>query len=61
MSPDFLCVAETTSAADALDAIRRSNAPPEVLSSVFACDPDGAVTGMASVVNVLQSRSLVPP
>jgi sporulation protein YlmC with PRC-barrel domain len=60
MSPDFLCEAETTSAAEALDAIRRSHAPPEVLSSVFACDPGGRVTGMASVVSLIKADPSAP-
>ncbi len=60
MSPDFLCVAETMPVHDVLDAIRLSQAPPEVLTSVFACDRDGLVTGTASVVRLVQGDPSAP-
>ena len=55
MSPDFLCVAETMSVADVLDAIRVSQAPPEALAVVFSCDSAGRVTGTTSVVSLVRA------
>jgi hypothetical protein len=56
MSPDFLCVAETTSVAGVLDAVRGSQTPPEALAVVFSCDPSGKVTGTASVVSLVRAN-----
>ncbi len=55
MSPDFLCLPETTSVADALAAIRVSTAPPEALNVVFASDAEGNVVGSVSAVRLLQA------
>jgi len=55
MSPDFLCLAETTPVADVLDAIRTSQTPPEALAVVFSCDDVGQVTGTASVVSLVRA------
>src|SRR5487761_1587893 len=56
MSPDFLCLPESSSVADALAAIRTSTAAPEALHVVFSCHDDGTVGGSASVVKLLRSR-----
>lgn len=56
MSPDFLCLSERSTVADALGAIRSSHAAPESLNVVFACDDDGSVTGAASVVVLLRAE-----
>jgi hypothetical protein len=56
MSPDFLCLAETTPVGEVLDALRTSAAPPEALAVVFATGVDGRVSGTASVVSLLQAR-----
>lgn len=55
MSPDFVCLSESATVGDALDAIRRSEAAPELLHVVFACRDDGTVTGSASVVTLLRA------
>ena len=55
MSPDFVSLPETASAADALAAIRHSTAPPEALQVVFATDGGGTVCGSASVVALLRA------
>jgi Mg/Co/Ni transporter MgtE len=55
MSPDFLCLAESTPVSNALEAIRTSSAPPEALAVVFARANDGRVTGSASVVSLVQA------
>ncbi len=56
MSPDFLCLAETTPVGEVLDALRTSAATPEALAVVFATGVDGRVSGTASVVSLLQAR-----
>jgi len=55
MSPDFLCLSESTPVEEALEAVRRSKAPPEALAVVFAQGADGRVTGSASVVSLVQA------
>jgi CBS domain-containing protein len=55
MSPDFLCMAESTPVLEVLEALRTSTAPPEALSVVFASGGDGRVTGSASVVRLVQA------
>jgi hypothetical protein len=56
MSPDFLCLPERSSVADALAAVRSSTAAPESLHVVFSCRDDGTVSGQASVVGLLRAR-----
>jgi CBS domain-containing protein len=55
MSPDFLCMPESTPVREVLEALRTSTAPPEALSVVFASGGDGRVTGSASVVRLVQA------
>jgi MgtE intracellular N domain/CBS domain len=55
MSPDFLCLAESTPVSNVLEAVRSSTAPPEALAVVFARGDDGRVTGSASVVRLIQA------
>jgi hypothetical protein len=55
MSPDFLCLPETTPVTGVLDEVRASKAPPEALAVVFATGGDGKVTGTASLVSVVQA------
>jgi Mg/Co/Ni transporter MgtE len=55
MSPDFLCLAESTPVSDVLEAVRNSQAPPEALAVVFARGNDGRVSGSASVVVLVQA------
>ncbi len=55
MSPDFLCLAESTPVSNVLEAVRSSTAPPEALAIVFARGDDGRVTGSASVVRLIQA------
>jgi sporulation protein YlmC with PRC-barrel domain len=57
MSPDFLCLGETTPVTEVLAAIRSSQAPPEALAVVFSCDEVGRVTGTASVVTLVRAPS----
>jgi len=55
MSPDFLCLAESTPVSNVLEAVRSSKAPPEALAVVFARGDDGRVSGSASVVRLIQA------
>ncbi|HUI03275.1 MAG TPA: CBS domain-containing protein [Acidimicrobiales bacterium] len=55
MSPDFLCLEESTEVRDVLDAVRASKAPPEALAVVFARGVGGRVTGSASMVSLVQA------
>ena len=41
MSPDFLCLSESTPVSNVLEAGRSSTAPPEALAVVFARGDDG--------------------
>lgn len=60
MSPDFLCLPEDTSVAVALDAVRRSPAPPEALNVVFTSDAQGSVSGAVSVVALVKADLSAP-
>ena len=55
MSPDFLCLPSTSTVGAALQAIRRSTAPPEALNVVFATDDHDEVTGAVSAVRLIQA------
>jgi sporulation protein YlmC with PRC-barrel domain len=55
MSPDFLVSPQTALVSGVLDEIRASQAPPEALAVVFACDDVGHVTGTASVVSLVRA------
>lgn len=55
MSPDFLCMAESTPVSEVLDSIRTSRIPPEALTVVFSCNEVGHVSGTASVVSLLRA------
>jgi len=67
MSPDFLSLPDDTTVAQALAAVRTSAAPPEALNVVFTKDPQGTVSGAASVVSLVradptaQLRTVVRP
>jgi MgtE intracellular N domain/CBS domain/PRC-barrel domain len=56
MSPDFLLLAATTPAADALQAARRSTIAPELLTVVFVAAPDGALQGAVPVTALLRAE-----
>jgi CBS domain-containing protein/sporulation protein YlmC with PRC-barrel domain len=54
MSPDFVALPEVTTAADALEALRRSEFPEETVTAVFAVDTRRHLVGVASVVMLLK-------
>src|SRR5205085_2342170 len=55
MSPDFVMLAGEASAAEALEAVRRSRIEPEVLGDVFASASDGTLVGSVPVVALLRT------
>ncbi len=55
MSPDFVLLSGTTSAGDALTAVRRSEIAPELLTGVFVRGPDGAPAGTVSVTALVRA------
>jgi Mg/Co/Ni transporter MgtE len=56
MSPDFLLLRGSGSAADALDAVRRSQIAPELLSSVYVSSAEGSLEGSVSVTALLRAE-----
>jgi hypothetical protein len=54
MSPDFILLRGTTSAGDALDAVRASSIAPELLSTVFVSSADGPLEGSVPVTALLR-------
>jgi CBS domain-containing protein len=55
MSPDFLLLSESASAADALAAVERSAIAPELLTTVFVSAPDGTLQGGVPVTALLRA------
>ena len=55
MSPDFLCLVDTTTVEQALEAVKRSAAPAEALATVYVENEAGCVVGTVSVVRLLKS------
>jgi hypothetical protein len=61
MSPDFVMLGGSSSAADALLAVRHSRVPAELLSAVFVSAPDGTLSGsvpLAALVRAEPERHL---
>jgi hypothetical protein len=56
MSPDFILLAGSTSAGDALEAARRSQIAPEILTSVFVSSPDGSLAGAVPLAALLRTE-----
>jgi MgtE intracellular N domain/CBS domain len=54
MSPDFILLRGSTSAGDALEAVRRSTITPELLSTVFVSSAEGALEGSVPVTALLR-------
>ena len=56
MSPDLVAVAETVSVTDVLERVRVAHdLPPEALSVVYLIDAEGVLSGVASLVRLLQA------
>jgi MgtE intracellular N domain/CBS domain len=56
MSPDFLLLHGSTSAGDAVEAARRSQIEPELLTTVFVGSPDGSLQGSVPVTALLRAE-----
>lgn len=54
MSPDFVLLRASTSAGDALQAVRSSQIAPELLTAVFVSSPDGSLAGSVPVTALLR-------
>jgi CBS domain-containing protein len=57
MSPDFIALEETSSVADALARVRASDIGPQMLTTVYLFDADGALAGSAEIVGLLRVDS----
>ena len=55
MSPDFLSLPADTTVPDALEAVRKSEAPPEALATIYVTDEGGRLYGVASLVSLLKA------
>ncbi len=55
MSPEFVVLRGSTSAGDALDAVRRSEIAPELLTTVFVSSGDGGLAGSVPVAALLRA------
>jgi Mg/Co/Ni transporter MgtE len=56
MSPDFVLLSGRTSAAEALDAVRRSRVEPELLTTIFVSAGDGSLEGSVPVAALLRAN-----
>jgi CBS domain-containing protein/sporulation protein YlmC with PRC-barrel domain len=55
MSPDFVAVPATVTAAGALDAVRHSAAPAETLNVVYVVDERGSLIGSAPIASLVRA------
>jgi Mg/Co/Ni transporter MgtE len=60
MSPEFVLLRGTTSAGEALEAVRRSPITPELLTTVFVSSADGALEGSVPVTALLRAEPSQP-
>lgn len=56
MSPEFVSLRSTTTAGEALDAVRLSKISPELLTAVFVYSPDGSLDGSVPLATLLRSE-----
>ena len=54
MSPDFIALDETATVADALARVRSSEIGPQMLTTVYLLDADGALAGSVAIVALLR-------
>jgi CBS domain-containing protein/sporulation protein YlmC with PRC-barrel domain len=59
MGADYLALRWDTPVGEALDAVRRSGAPPEALTAVYVTSADGRLVGVVRVVPLLQADPAV--
>jgi Mg/Co/Ni transporter MgtE len=56
MSPEFVSLRRTTSAEEALNAVRLSKISPELLTAVFVTSPEGELDGSVPLATLLRSE-----
>jgi hypothetical protein len=56
MSPEFISLRRTATAAEALEAVRLSKISPELLTAVFVCAPEGSLDGSVPLAALLRSE-----
>lgn len=60
MSPDFVALPDSATVAQALDELRRTDLPEETVTTVFARDAAGRLSGVVSVVMLLKHDPSTP-
>jgi CBS domain-containing protein len=55
MSPDFLCLYEQGTVAEALDRVRRATTPPETMALVFTMDTHRRLEGAIGLVDLVRA------
>jgi Mg/Co/Ni transporter MgtE len=55
MSPDFILMGGNNSAGDALEAVRQSEIPPELLTAVFVRSRQGSLEGSVAVTSLVRA------
>jgi MgtE intracellular N domain/CBS domain len=56
MSPEFISLRRSTSAAEALDAVHLSTISPELLTAVFVTSPEGSLDGSVPLATLLRAE-----
>lgn len=56
MSPEFISLRRSTTAKEALEAARLSKIPPELLTAVFVCSPEGSLEGSVPLASLLRAE-----
>ncbi len=60
MSPEFIALSESATAASALERVRSSEIAPETLTTILLSDAEGKLSGSVAVVTVLRSAEQTP-
>jgi Mg/Co/Ni transporter MgtE len=60
MSPEFIALSETETAARALERVRSSEISPETLTTILLSDAEGKLSGSVAVVTVLRAAEQTP-
>jgi CBS domain-containing protein len=60
MSPEFIALAESETAARALERVRSSEIAPETLTTILLSDAEGKLSGSVAVVTVLRAAEQTP-
>jgi CBS domain-containing protein len=60
MSPEFIALSESETAAGALERVRSSEIAPETLTTILLSDAEGKLSGSVAVVTVLRAAEQTP-